>query len=127
MSLSRRFPGSLGRPVLAAALLVLAIAPDVQEAAAGTAVASFRVTARVVPASIDGCRGAGNPVTLTCGSPVAPTILQTRPDMPGTSLFDGWITYGERAEAYDSVYAASLTTRVIRYEQWEYIETLVSW
>jgi len=47
--------------------------------------------------------------------------------MPGMTLVDGWITYGERTEAYDSVYAASLTTRVIRYQQWEYIETLVSW
>lgn len=118
--------GSLARHAAAAALILLGLGPEVTDAAAGTAVATFQVTAQLTNGS-SGCRGAGNPVTITCGSPVAPTILQPRPELPGTTLFDGWITYGERAEAYDSVYAASLTTRVIRYEQWEYVETLVSW
>lgn len=116
------------RHVMLAALVALGFGPEVQEATAGTAVARFQVTARVAdPNGGSGCRGAGNPVTLACGSPATPTVLQTRPDLPGMTLVDGWITYGERTEAYDSVYAASLTTRVIRYEQWEYIETLVSW
>ena len=66
-------------------------------------------------------------LTLTCGSPRTPTVLQPRPELTGITLADGWLTYGSRTEVSDSVYAASLTTRVIRYREWEYIETLVSW
>ena len=76
---------------------------------------------------IPACRGAGDTMTLACGSPGAPIVLQPRPDIAGFTLADGWLTYGNRTEVSDAVYAASLTTRVIRYEQWEYIETLVSW
>ena len=119
-------PGSVARQVIAAALVLLALGPEVHEAAAGTATASFQVTARLVTGSA-GCRGTGEPVTLACGSLPTPTFLQPRPDLTGISLEDGWLTYGNRTEAFDSVYAASLTTRVIRYEQWEYVETLVSW
>lgn len=118
--------GALARRATAAALILLAFGPEVKDAAAGTAGATFQVTAQLASGS-SACRGVGNPVSLACGSPVAPTLLQTRPELHGMTLVDGWITYGERTEAYDSVYAASLTTRVIRYEQWEYIETLVSW
>jgi hypothetical protein len=100
------------------------------DAEAGTASAVIRVTAQLVipgQAAIPQCRGTGNPVTLACGSPATPTVLQPRPDTGGFTLADGWLTYGNRSEVWDSVYAASLTTRVIRYREWEYIETLVSW
>ena len=126
MPQARGLPGLRTRRLLAAALVILALGPETREAAAGSATASFQVTARLA-AGNSGCRGAGDPVTLACGSPQTPTILQTRPELTGTTVLDGWITYGNRSEAYDSVYAASLTTRVIRYQQWEYIETLVSW
>jgi hypothetical protein len=121
---------SVARYVIAAALTVQAFGPEVREAAAGTAVASFQVTARLAPDTAGGCRAAGDPVTLACIAPGASrtlTVLQSRPDLSGMAPVDGWLTYGHRTEVYDSVYAASLTTRVIRYEQWEYIETLVSW
>jgi hypothetical protein len=119
--------GLLARRALAAALLLLALGPEVQQAAAGTVSATFQVKATLVDRSSDGCRGAGDPVTLTCGPPRAPTVLQPRPELTGITLADGWLTYGSRTEVSDSVYAASLTTRVIRYREWEYIETLVSW
>ena len=114
------------RQLTAATLVLLASGLDAGLASAGTATAAFEVKAQVA-GDTQHCRGAGEPVSLACGPPLAPTVLQTRPTLPGLTLVDGWITYGQRAEAYDSVYAASLTTRVIRYEQWEYIETLVSW
>lgn len=119
--------GAFARSAAAAAVILLGVAPQVNDAAAGTATAIFQVTATLVDASSQACRGAGDPVTLACGSPRTPTVLQPRPDTGGFTLADGWLTYGNRTEAYDSVYAASLTTRVIRYREWEYIETLVSW
>jgi hypothetical protein len=116
----------IGRFAMAAAFALGASAPH-DDAVAGTASASFEVHAQLVFNGGSQCRIAAQPVSLSCGSPQAPTILQPRPEHTGVTLEDGWITYGNRTEVYDSVYAASLTTRVIRYEQWEYIETLVSW
>lgn len=117
-------PGAFGR-VLAAAALALGVFTSQDRAVAGTAVAPFEVRAQLV-SSVPPCRVTVNPVSLACGLPDAPTILRPRPDMIGT-LADGWLTYGYRNDAFDSVYAASLTTRLIRYRDWEYIETLVSW
>lgn len=119
-------PASFARPLAAAVLVALGLGPGVEDVAAGTAVAPFEVRAQLVFRA-DGCAGFGDPVTLACGSPSTPVVLQPRPALTGLMLEDGWITYGRSTEVYDSVYAASLTTRVIRYEQWEYIETLVSW
>ena len=113
------------RYVLAAAVAILALGLDAQDAAAGTAVATFEVRAQL--GANNGCRAGSEHLILSCGVPSAPNVLQPRPESSSLTLTDGWITYGTRIEAYDSVYAASLTTRVIRYEQWEYIETLVSW
>ena len=111
--------------MFAATLIVQALGPAMQQAAAGTASAALEVRAQRNATS--GCRAGGEHLILSCGSPKAPNVLQPRPEAGGLTLADGWITYGNRIEAYDSVYAASLTTRLVRYEQWEYIETLVSW
>lgn len=116
---------SIPRYALAAAVAILAFGPDAHHAVAGTAAATFEIRAQLV--TNNGCRAGSDHLILSCGSPSAPNVLQPRPESSGLTLADGWITYGNRVEAYDSVYAASLTTRVIRYEQWEYIETLVSW
>ena len=115
---------STARRVFAAALAVQVLGLGVQ-ATAGTASAAFEVRAQVA-SEATGCRATATPVSLACGAPQTPTVLRPRPDMVGT-LADGWLTYGNRTEAFDSVYAASLTTRLIRYRDWEYIETLVSW
>lgn len=116
---------SVPRHVLAAAVAILALGPDAHDAVAGTAATTFEVRASLV--TDNGCRAGSDHLVLSCGSPSAPNVLQPRPESSGLTLADGWLTYGNRTEAYDSVYAASLTTRVIRYREWEYIETLVSW
>lgn len=119
------FLASVAGRTFAAGLIVQALGLAMQPAAAGTASAALEVRAQ--PSVASGCRAGSEHLILSCGSPSAPNVLQPRPESSGLTLADGWITYGNRVEAYDSVYAASLTTRVIRYEQWEYIETLVSW
>ena len=95
---------SVARQIVAAALVVQGFGPAMQQAAAGTASAAFEVRAQV--SSVSACRASGVPVSLACGSPQAPVILQARPDHTGLMLEDGWITYGTSTEVYDSVYAA---------------------
>ena len=114
------------RILIAAFLVLQAFGPEMQEAVAGTASAVFRVTAHLVGATPQ-CRGNGEPLSLACGSPRTPTYLETRPDLQGSFAQDGWLAEENRTQAYGSVYAASLTTRLVRYQQWEYVETLVSW
>lgn len=117
------------RTLLPAIVAVAAATTWLPFAQAGSASAAFVVTARLAsPADASNCAGSGEPLALTCSpTPAAPVSLQPRGDMFTSYIPDGWVALPERNVGYGSVYAASLTTRVIRYEDWEYVETLVSW
>lgn len=125
---------SFDRLLTAGGLVLTALSPGLQDASAGSVSVQFEVRAHLVSATAPGtaspqCRGAGDPLTLACASPASasPTYLQPRPTLGGASLLDGWLTPDTHTNAYGSLYAASLTTRLVRYQDWEYVETLVSW
>jgi hypothetical protein len=94
---------------------------------AGTASQSFLVKATVKQPSRGPCRGTGEPLSVECGGPGGVTVLQPSSSQTLMGNLDAWLVPASGATTYGGVYAASLSTRVVHVEGWEYVETTISW
>lgn len=94
-------------------------------AEAGSLSIPFQVTVQLKPSTE--CSGSGDPLSVQCSSSSGhvTTVVGSTPGAPDSGA---WLTPPAlQAQTYGAIYAASLNTRLVRYDQWEYLETTVSW
>lgn len=92
---------------------------------AGSVSVPIEVSVRLNPATE--CFGTGDPLSVRCATSGGEVTMAVGTGSAGEAT--GWTLTPvmKEAETYGGVYAASLSTRLVRHDRWEYLETTVSW